>query len=179
MSPVDSMGRSLSDASKDLCQLLDAICAALGRPPSSWEAYGDEHVRYEIYQVAAAAVEAGHLDLGGLTDRLRIDPDRLMASSAAGLLLVPKRPLAERELVRSSMSDCQWVGARFGELAIFDRLVRSDANDPSDLRGAGGWLEEQLAERSESVAVLEYLAVSAIRRRARHDARERLRRLTA
>jgi hypothetical protein len=172
------MGQLVPDAPEELCEALDAIFRALDRVPPFWAEYADEHARWETYREAVAAFETGRLALESITDCLRIDPDRQMASSATGLLLVPERPRGERELVLASMSDWKWVRERFNELAIFDRLVRSDADDLSDLRDASSWLEEELARCSESAEVLNYLSTSSVRRRARHEARERLRQLT-
>jgi hypothetical protein len=147
-----------------------ALAELLGKPAR----FRDEHDRLPVYEAAARRV-ADPVVLAAVVAALEEEP---VAAGVAACFLEPGSPPMVVEAVRRAVAD-QWVERRVEELALLERLTSpADGVDAAaELAGASGWLEEQLSCRSESVAVLEHLALAATRRRARQHARERLRRL--
>ena len=109
-------------------------------------------------------------------DLVAADPDPVMAESAAGVVLVPGTAAYVVDAIGSALEDRVFVQQRIAELKTIERLVAASySGDPGrNLKGASGWLEERLAERSKSVRVLKYLAAGATRRRAQAEAQRRL-----
>ena len=98
-----------------------------------------------------------------------------MADSLALAALGPDAASNVVASLASSLSDRPDVRRRVSDLAVLERLAAASYRGYAhvDLDGVSGWLEEQLAAKSESARTLEYLAAHASRRRARSDARQR------
>jgi hypothetical protein len=148
--------------------------AELARVVGEDPRFRDEHDRLPVYE-AAARRAADPVVLAAVVAALEEEPE---AVGVSAFFLEPDSPAVVVEAVRRAVPD-PWVERRVEELALLERLTSpaEPVDVAAELAGASGWLEEQLSRRSESVDVLDHLAVSAARRRARHDARERLRRL--
>ncbi|WP_239348132.1 MULTISPECIES: hypothetical protein [unclassified Frankia] len=141
----------------------------------------DEHQRFALY---SQVVASDHLNISlfaVLCAALRVDPDRVMASGTAGLLLTVDAPDHVIDAIREVVGDSVFVNCRIREIEIFRQLADGNVSVHAlaGLDGASGWLEEALANRSESLEVLEYLAKKATRRVARRIAGDRLRLLRA
>jgi hypothetical protein len=81
-------------------------------------------------------------------------------------------------LVFDNWPNSRFVRQRVHDLHQFNRFRKSELEAQlNELRTASGWLEEQLASHSDCLAVLEFPAKSAVRRKARETATVRFVRL--
>jgi hypothetical protein len=126
----------------------------------------DEHERFARYVESIPLLTEDREMLALFCDLVAADADRVMAESAAGVALVPGTPAHVVDAIGLAFEDRVFVLRRIAELTTVERLAApSYAGDPErNLKGAAGWLEETLAERSKSLRVLKYLAVRATRR---------------
>lgn len=135
--------------------------------------WGDEHVRWALYQEALR-----HPQLEGtLKEALSQEPDEFVASSVVVLAL-------ERETEADAMAP--WVAAMpadrrtFVERRAIELLTLSAVRHPDheggvDVQSWTQWLQRQAAETSTSLAVLALLARDGRTRKVRNIAHERSR----
>ncbi len=134
------------------------------------------HARLRDYRTALLLAHADTAATAVLRDQLVSDPDVGMVNGLIGEFLVPTTPKVVRDLLADIHPEDRFVRKRLSELIKFDLLSQQAyvAEPAAVLDGCSGWLEEELALRSESPAVLTFLAERAKRKRARHTSRERL-----
>lgn len=154
----------------------DLLSALAELPGSDKGDLNDSHERLRVYR---ALLEGDRIRDDAHLDRvfalLRREPDRSLAAGVVGELLDEDAVDGVAGRALQAFPDSRFVVKRVHELAALRAFSFPDSIPTNELDEASGWLEERLAERSESAAVLMFLAHRASRRAARRLAESRLR----